>query len=270
MAGPTYEPVPYGAKLDCDRLPTSLRIANNIVSPVPVRGVTQWVTAPSDLYPHPQTRTALTLYGGQNTLTSNDQGAATLTDSVLGSASGTFVIRGNSIGFTSATLCGMGDLHGDMQSGLNVSTFQLWPMLCRAGVRFCSCNSGSIVQAKDLTIQETLVQCGGDAPSVRPPDQPYRQRSDLSGQTWAFFYQGRTVSLSFERSGRVLFSDPAWGSVAAWSSVGPEAIRIDANGEVFIGTLSLDGTAIDAKVYRGNNTQVQDQLTLKKVSATGP
>jgi hypothetical protein len=144
---------------------------------------------------------------------------------MFGSATGTFSIKGNSLGFTSQTLCGMGDIHGAPKLGVNVSNFQIWPLVCRPGDRFCGCYGNSMVQAKDLIIKETLVQCGENSPSIRSPGEPYHERSDLSGQTWGLFWPNRFAHFRAGWTSDYLRSGLGTGGGMAFGGPGSRAHR---------------------------------------------
>jgi hypothetical protein len=221
----------------------------------------EWQTVRSTSFPTPSSRTTLTLSG-----TSGAGGPATLDDTKLGHAEGTYKQVGWTIGFTSPTLCAGGEMYSDTRTGLNIVHFQMTPLTCSIGRTNCACDWSS-----SLTIHETLVQTGQYAPALRPdplpPPADYRPPSDLSGETWAFTYGGHEIRIDFAADGTATFSSPAFGWTGQWTRNGRQYVTITTPSYTIVGTLSGASGSMAINVARqGSPESVASGLTMRRIS----
>lgn len=214
-----------------------------------------WQTIASATYPRPATHTTLSLQG------SGSQGSGTLEDSRLGRADGQWKLQGWQLTFSSAKICALAEIAGDVRTGLNIMTFQVTPLYCRSG-RPCSCFGGDMVQSRDLTIYETLSQSGPGAPEPGPgahnsPPAQYRPPTDVTGESWALTANGVDVRLDFHEGGEVQFSQPIWGGAGRWTPIGRQAVKIETLTHTIMGTLATSGDSMVANVYRAGSSNAE-------------
>jgi hypothetical protein len=225
-----------------------------------------WQTVRSTYYRTPSSRTTLTLSGA-----SGGQGPATLEDTKLGTAQGSFTQKGWTIGFTSAKVCASGEMYGDTRTGLNIMQFQMTPLYCRSGGGNCACYGSDMVQSNELTTSETLVQTSANAPTARPgappPPPDYRPPSDVSGETWAFTYAGHEIRVAFAADKTVTFSSDAFGSYGRWQPNGRQYVTITTQSFTIQGTLaSTPGFMVINIGRKGSFESVASGLEMRRVS----
>jgi len=244
----------------------NLVVGPGISTPTLPVAPSEWQTVHSTSYPTPSSRTTLILSG-----TSGAGGPATLDDTKLGHAEGSYKQQGWAISFTSPNLCGAGEMHSDTRTGLNIMNFQLTPLYCGNGRGNCACGSFGVVQSSGLTTYETLVQTGRNAPTMRsdapPPPPDYRSPSDLSGETWVFPFGGHSIQVDFAADGTATFSSPVFGSSGRWERNGREYITIMTPSYTIKGTLSGSSGSMVINIGRqGSFEAVASGLTMRRVS----
>jgi hypothetical protein len=238
--------------------------------PTPPVVPSQWETVTSTTSRTPGTRTVLTLLRGAGA-----GGPATLDDTKLGHAVGSYKQKGWQIEFSSPQICAVGEIHGDIRTGANIMQLSMEQLYCR-GPNPCTCFGGNAQQSRDFMIYETLMQKGANAPVPRqdapPPPPQYRPPSDLSGQTWEFTYNGRDVRVVFGNGGTVTFTPAVFGAPAQWERRGPNVVFIVTPSYTLAGTLSNDARYMGANVGP-NGSRVLFQVIMHRadeVPAPGP
>jgi hypothetical protein len=242
--------------------PAQVIVGPGIGPAVPLNGPSRWQTIPSTSYPRPKTNTTLILSAGSGT-----GGPATLDDTELRHAEGTYVQKGWTIQLQSSTsppICAQGEIHGDTRTRLNVMNFQMWRLYCR-GAGSCSCFGGNAILSQEGMINETLAQVDENAPRLAPNPPPPPPIANLR-QIWEFNYNGRMVRVAVDDDGTATFSPPIFGNTGKWEPQ-RNSVFIRTQSHTIAGSMYTGGRSMAANVHLAGSSTVIATIQMNRVDS---